>query len=153
MALTFRLLGAPLTFTQLDENFRTLQRNARVWDASQQYEEKDIVYYDGIFYEATSGVTIGVTPKTANSHWTSLPLDGSIIISNVNPNSENDGTEWIDTTSGIKYTRFGGTWVSFSATGLQYAKNFVINNNVNIDGGEINQPSDDNISYIDGGRI
>ena len=78
MALTFRSQGVPLSFAQLDANFSTLQKNARVWDSLIQYEINDIVFYDGGFYEATVQPSIGTLPTDTN-YWNLLLISATAV--------------------------------------------------------------------------
>lgn len=61
MALTLReQLSRALSFPELEENFKTLKRNARVFDPTEPYETNDIVLYDNNIYVATAvTVTFG----------------------------------------------------------------------------------------------
>lgn len=96
MALTLRANnnGKPITFSQMDANFETNYRNARVWSGwtsdftTEPFEDKDIVYYNGKFYVAIQDGT-NQPPDSSPAYWQEMTL--SVTGTTSNPLTDGDG--------------------------------------------------------------
>lgn len=112
--------GTPLSVNELDTNFSTLLRNARVWDSSKTYEVNDIVLYNDSgykIYQASNGGlnNIPSVGGTVNGNWTLLPLKATTI----------------DTIANLTVTGNISTG-NLTASGNITANNLTVNNNVSI---------------------